>query len=94
MVILPIIKLLQKYGASIHIDDELPLRLAAVGGRTETIKYLVNQGANVSAKNNEALRAVATNDRHGIESQIIKFLISKGADPNALTPEQRAKYKV
>jgi ankyrin repeat protein len=55
------------------------LRWSAENGQLETVKYLIEQGANIHANNDWALRWSA---RYG-QLEIIKYLVEQGADIHA-----------
>jgi hypothetical protein len=61
-------------------DLNRALRWAAEKGHLDMIKYLVSQGADVTACNNMAIRWAA---RKG-QLEVVQYLVSQGADVTAL----------
>lgn len=64
--------LLIKYGADVHVDDDFPIRNAAINGRVEIVNYLDKHGADIHAMNDYALR-YASNNSH---FDVVRFIIS------------------
>ena len=76
---LPIVELLVSNGASIHFDDNLPVRLASLHGHLDIVKFLVSKGADIHVLEDYALRASCKNGHF----DVVKFLVSCGADIHA-----------
>lgn len=57
---LPVVKYVKEKGFDIHIDDELPLKLASNFGKLEIVKYLVELGANIHASEDVSLIFAST----------------------------------
>jgi len=60
--------------------DDKPLRTALWWGRTPTVKVLVDAGANVHARNNQALRW-AKHANHPGTARLLEEWIATGAPP-------------
>lgn len=78
-------------GGNIHINDNLPLRLACAFGYMDIVKLLLDSGADIHAKTEFPLRAAAYADN----TDLVDYLISRGADAKrvsnmyVVTPEDR-----
>jgi len=72
---LKVVKYLISVGASVHANDDWPIRYASERGHLEVVEYLVSIGADVHAKDDQALRNAS---RSG-HLDIVKFLVSVGA---------------
>jgi ankyrin repeat protein len=83
-----IIKIFADNGADINLkgDDMLSaLHLAAQKGDINVCKYLIEQGMNVKDRNNKYGRTVlhsALMPRRGIDTELLKLLLEKGAGIN------------
>jgi ankyrin repeat protein len=55
---------------------------ATINGHIETVKLLLDKGANVNARNAVAETALTHASQKG-NTEIVKLLLSKGADVNA-----------
>ena len=66
-------------GADIHVQNDLPLRLACEHGQLELIKYLVAQGADISANDHQPLKWAVLRGRF----EAVKYLVAEGADIHA-----------
>ena len=64
---------------NIRIDEDLPLRQAALYGHTESVKILLKNGADPNAHDGEPLINAAL---YG-HTESVKILLKYGADPNA-----------
>ena len=73
-----------EYGADVHVDDDWPVRTAAEQLDLEMVKILVAHGADVTAKNNEAVRRAAmassTDTAPEAQAHMLQFLVEHGAD--------------
>ena len=79
-------RLLQMAGATVHGRDACcsPLFLAAGEGRLNSVQYLLDQGADVNAREYGG-RTALTEAAFGGNSSVIKELILRGADINAVS---------
>ena len=68
-------------GANLHADNEKALRLAALYGHLEVVKYLLEEGANHRADDDWALGWAA---RKG-HLEVVKYLVEQGADSDRLS---------
>lgn len=68
--------MLSKPGYNIHYEDDLALRSASYTGYTDTVRLLVELGANVRAGGDEALLFAAKRR----DEATVALLLSKGAD--------------
>ncbi len=93
---LDLVQLLIELGANVNgtcSSDWKPLMLAARDGRLETVRFLVEHGAEVNylasgAVYRSALDAAARAERGGTNYlEIVGFLLDHGADPNGPSPE-------
>ena len=57
----------------------LALGLAAEFGHLDTVKFLLNVGANVNAQDGEAIKLAAVNGHQ----EVVRYLLFSGADPDA-----------
>lgn len=76
-----IVHYLYRHGLNIHIDDDLPLRLACEKGYSKLCEYLISTGSNVHANNDECL----INCIYGINNRdvaIFRLLVENGVDIN------------
>lgn len=76
-----IVRILVNHGISPDIrnsEDHVPIEYAASVGAIETMRVLVELGANVNPKYGSALCAAATNGR----VDAVRYLLSVGADPS------------
>uniref|UniRef100_A0A6G6AC28 Ankyrin repeat-containing protein n=1 Tax=Borely moumouvirus TaxID=2712067 RepID=A0A6G6AC28_9VIRU len=71
--------MLIKLGVNIHVDNDLPLRWAAKNGFYNIVEYLLNNGANCQALDNEALISACENGFFNI----VKLLVSNGSNIQA-----------
>lgn len=90
---LVVVKLFVEAGMSVNTDSGFvdrfngltALHWAAMRGHLQIVKYLVEQGADVNAKNNEAsltplhLAAMAMGD----QMAVVRYLVEQGADVDA-----------
>lgn len=79
-------RLLQMAGASVHGRDTCcsPLFLAAGEGRLNSVRYLLDQGADVNAREQGARTALTEAAFIG-NSSVMKELILRGAEINAVS---------
>ncbi len=78
---IPMIELLLSHGAKVDLcdwEDETPLFKACLGGRLEAAELLINHGAEINSSQKSPVWAAIFYNHH----EMVKFLISKGADPN------------
>ena len=61
----------------VTIDDNLPIRQAALFGQLEKVKMLCEHGADIHSCNNFALRYAVKNGHDAV----VKYLLTQGADP-------------
>lgn len=66
-------------GGDLHVNNEAILRMAATTGSMDIVKYAVENNANVTALQNQAVRNAAL----GGHQDIVKYLIQHGADKDA-----------
>jgi ankyrin repeat protein len=71
-------RLIEKHGADLHTEDDLPLVWAASNGHLDTVIYLVTNGANVKAQNNSALTAASKYSYREKYSKVIDYLMKAG----------------
>ncbi len=80
-----IVDLLIKHKVDIHVRDhsgpEAALRLAAVWGRLDVIKLLVDNGADIHTEDGCVLNFAAVNDH----VETVRYLLDKGARPTDKT---------
>ena len=84
----------------IHYKDDSALKWAAVNGKTDTVKFLVEQGADIYSQDQDALRYSAKSG----QTEVAIYLIDKGCDPkiakelgtpevtNAICDHEREKF--
>ena len=72
------VKYLVENGVDIHYNDDVTLKVSAMGGYLNIVKYLVEKGANVNAHNTEALIAAAEKGHY----DVVKYLVDTGAIVN------------
>ena len=80
---LPEVERLIKGGVDIDVEfalGETPLMIAAQNGHSDVVKFLVNHGANVSARDKRGKPCLLHSIGH---PEILKFLVDKGAEVNA-----------
>lgn len=65
---------------NIHAEEDKSLRLAAFYGHFKIVKFLLRNGANVNAKNDDALCSVSSSSGR---IDIIRILLEYGANVNA-----------
>jgi len=84
-------RLLQMAGARVNNPGGCcaPLLLAAGEGRVDAVRYLLDQGANVNARD-ERGRSALTEAAFNGNVSVIKELILRGAELNALSDEGTA----
>lgn len=70
--------LVEKRGADINGENGEPLRQASRYGHLEMVKYLVEHGANVNAKDNYNNVALAVASECGL-LEVVKYLLANGA---------------
>ena len=71
--------------ADVHVLDDAALRLAAMKGHIETVKLLLDHGANIHALYDEALINAELNGH----SETVKLLLDRGANIHALNGVKR-----
>ena len=78
-------QLLHLAGANVNSrnDDSTPLFLAAGGGRLEGVRYLLDQGADINAREQQGNTALTEATYYG-HIEVIKELLLRGADINAI----------
>lgn len=67
----------------------MPLLLAAGEGRLAVVRYLLDQGADVNAREQDSRTAITEAAFYG-NASVIKELLIRGADVNAITGEGTA----
>jgi ankyrin repeat protein len=83
--------------ADIHERKDNPLRQAAVHNRPENVRFLLEHGANVHARHDEALRMAVEGGFFDHQegkvgySEVVQILLEKGANPFAISPEKMAE---
>jgi uncharacterized protein len=84
-------RLLQMAGARVNSEGSCcaPLLLAAGEGRLDAVRYLLDQGANVNARD-ERGRSALTEAAFNGNASVIKELILRGAEMNVPTDEGTA----
>ena len=84
-------RLLQMAGARVNSQGSCcaPLLLAAGEGRLDAVRYLLDQGADVNARDERGRSALTEATFYG-NTLVIKELILRGADINAVTDEGTA----
>ena len=79
--------------AGVNIDSRgsccTPLFLAAGEGRLDAVRYLLDQGANVNARDERGRTALTEAAFYG-NASVVKELILRGADVNAISVEGTA----
>ncbi|KAL8648358.1 MAG: hypothetical protein Q9210_005039 [Variospora velana] len=93
--LVPMLDMLLQHGADIEAKDNdgnTPLMTAVLAYHFEPAGCFLQRGANLEAKNSKKKNetALVTAVRRGNPS-VVKFLLDKGADPNALTGKVAAK---
>ncbi len=81
------VKELIKQGANIYIKDSwgcTPILEAALKGHLEIVKLLIDCGAEVNVVNKETNQTVLHMASKASNSDLVKFLIAKGADVDAI----------
>jgi ankyrin repeat protein len=80
---LDICRMLIKAGAKVDVHDRgtTPLHLASIHGNTETVNLLIDEGANINARNHKGITALQLASLNG-NIEIVKLLIKRGADIN------------
>jgi hypothetical protein len=73
---LEIIKILKQYGVDISVNNDIALRLSSKYGYYHSVYYLIHNGANVFANNNEAYKNAIENDNLDIAHYIEKIMIN------------------
>ena len=79
---LVLVKSLLKEDFSIHANEEA-LRNSAYNGHLEVVKYLIENGVDIHARNDYALRLASYNGH----IEMVKYLVEKGADIHASNDE-------
>ena len=84
-------RLLHMAGANVNTRDKccMPLFLAAGEGRLDVVRYLLDQGADVNAREQQGRTALTEAAFYGRLS-VIKELLLRGADVNAIADETTA----
>jgi ankyrin repeat protein len=84
-------RLLQMAGANVNSQSNCcaPLFLAAGEGRLDAVRYLLDQGADVNARDERGRSALTEAAFYG-NASVIKELILRGADMNAVSDEGTA----
>ena len=84
-------RLLHLAGATIDSRGSYrtPLFLAASEGRLDAVRYLLDQGANVNAKDDRGRTPLTEAAFYG-NASVIKELILRGADVNAISSDGTA----
>jgi uncharacterized protein len=84
-------RLLQMTGASVNSRTSCcsPLFLAAGEGRLNSVRYLLDQGADVNVRDDRGRTALTEAAFYG-NAEVIKELLRRGADANAITDEGTA----
>ena len=79
-------QLLHLAGANVNErgSDSAPLLLAAGQGRLDVVRYLLNEGADVNARELHGNTALTEATYYG-HASIVKELLLRGADVNAIT---------
>src|ERR1700733_6467405 len=80
---LNVIILLIKYGADIHHENDAALRISSICIQINVVRFLIENGAIVSAKENFAIKNVikmASIAKSTELSEIIKLLLNNGAN--------------
>ena len=67
-------------GADVHVDEDWPVRTAAAALDHEMVRVLVSHGADVTARDNEALRSVCKAAPGEVQANLLQFLQDHGAD--------------
>jgi ankyrin repeat protein len=83
---LDVVKFLVSKGVDVNAKDEYggtPLHIAVAVDNLEVVKFLISKGANVNAKTNDGTTPLHMADR---DSEVAKFLVSKGTVPAPATP--------
>ncbi|AYV85183.1 MAG: hypothetical protein Satyrvirus6_15 [Satyrvirus sp.] len=78
----PVVKFLVESGANVRAANNQSLIWTTYNGHLDIAKYLIESGANINIDNDYVLRWVLRNDKYN--SELIKYLIGKGADLNIL----------
>ncbi len=84
-------RLLQMAGARVNTQGSCcaPLLLAAGEGRLDAVRYLLDQGADVNARDERGRSALTEATFYG-NTSVIKELVLRGADINAVSNEGTA----
>jgi ankyrin repeat protein len=82
-------RLLQMAGARVNNQESAPLLLAAGEGRLDAVRYLLDQGADVNARD-ERGRSALTEAAFNGNASVLKELILRGAELNAPSDEGTA----
>ncbi len=80
------LQLLHLAGAKVddHVNGSAPLVLAAGAGRLDIVRYLLDEGADVNARERQGNTALTEATYYG-HVAIMKELLLRGADVNAVT---------
>jgi ankyrin repeat protein len=91
-----IAKLLLEKGANLHAQQERPLRAAVEAGNVKMTEWLLDRGADLHIDNDAPLREAAPRsasdyyDHRPGHDEVVRLLIRRGANLDALEPQWRA----
>ncbi|XP_014205114.1 myotrophin [Copidosoma floridanum] len=68
------------------IDNRTPLHYAADYGQKEVVRYLLDKGADIHAKDKHGITVILAAIWEG-HTDVVKLLLENGADPNGETPD-------
>jgi hypothetical protein len=66
-------KILLKYGANVHMDNDEPLKMACENGYVSIVKILLKYGANVHADDDQALILACENGHESVIDLLLKY---------------------